>query len=210
MFVEHPEYRDILVNLDTHRLILSNDGANDYTYDFHDKTWCGTEVEMCFELFPDDSKSREVIDPKKIKEDYIKKYCQFDESLNKYVYSYIDPHYLREKIKSLVLDALEKGDVILLKYLNDKYPLIKYKETIPIIIYSNFSLELVKYLREEIKVVWNNDFLENCKDFRVLKYALQNGCKCVEWKLKMILYNFREEIEKDEWMKELYEKLNFH
>ena len=27
MYVEHPEYSDILVNLDTHRLVYSNDGG---------------------------------------------------------------------------------------------------------------------------------------------------------------------------------------
>jgi hypothetical protein len=88
MYVKHPEYSDVLVNINTHRLVYSNDGGNEYSYDESDKSWSGTEVEMGFELFPDESKPKEVIDPAKIKEDYLKRYCQFNSELNKYVYTY--------------------------------------------------------------------------------------------------------------------------
>ncbi len=89
MYVEHPEYSDILVNLDTHRLVYSNDGGNDYTYDFKEKCWCGTEVHMGFKLFS--SSSSEEDDGEEVfnlKEYYLNKYCKFDNELNKYVYSY--------------------------------------------------------------------------------------------------------------------------
>ena len=88
MFVEHPEYSDILVNLDTHRLVYSNDGGNEYSWDEMDNTWCGTETDMGFELFPSESKPRTVISPAKVREDYIKQYCEYNDELHSYVYSY--------------------------------------------------------------------------------------------------------------------------
>jgi len=104
MYVEHPEFSDILVNLDTHTLVYSVDGGNDYVWDQSEKRWCGTEVDMGFSFEDDlgidlgldkrteeqkeaDRKAAENFDPKK---HYYSHYCTFDEKLDKYVYTYVD------------------------------------------------------------------------------------------------------------------------
>jgi hypothetical protein len=91
-----------------------------------------------------------------------------------------------------------------LRYLDKKYSLKNYIDSIG---YFN-TIEKIKYFKEEIGLDFDKKFLKTCDDFECIKYALQNGCNYVKWHLKMRLYNFRKEIEKDEWMTEFYKNIN--
>jgi len=72
MFVEHPEFSDILVNIYTHKLIVSRDQINDYFYE--DNIWSSSEVDFLSEPLS--------------KEEYILRYCRYDEELSKHIYNY--------------------------------------------------------------------------------------------------------------------------
>ena len=70
MFVEHPEFSDILVNLDINKTVASRDGVNDYFYEYN--TWNMSEVDSLTEPLT--------------KEEYILHYCRYDEG--KHIYNY--------------------------------------------------------------------------------------------------------------------------
>lgn len=88
MYVSHPEYSDILVNLDTHKKVDSNDNINDYLYDEEDNMWRGSEIDVGFELFPVENNKKRVQNELEIKERFISIYCKYNEELGKYVYDY--------------------------------------------------------------------------------------------------------------------------
>ena len=114
----------------------------------------------------------------------------------------IDP----DIVSSIIFSSIDCSDIDLLRYLDEKYTLKNYVDCID---YSEYrtSLKLVKYLKEEIGVDFDEDFLKTCNNFECIKYALQNNCNYVEWHLKMRLYNFRDKIKKDEWMNEFYKNI---
>ena len=91
-----------------------------------------------------------------------------------------------------------------LRYLDKKYSLKNYIDSIT---YFN-TIEIIKYFKEEIGLDFNEEYLKTCDNFECIKYALQNGCKYVEWHLKFRLYNFRNEIKEDKWMTEFYKNIN--
>jgi hypothetical protein len=70
MFVEHPEFSDILVNLDINKTVASRDGVNDYFYEYN--TWNMSEVDSLSEPLT--------------KEEYILHYCRYDEG--KHIYNF--------------------------------------------------------------------------------------------------------------------------
>ena len=45
MFVSHPEFSDILVNIETHKNITSRDLVNNYFY-YGKEGWCMSEVDV--------------------------------------------------------------------------------------------------------------------------------------------------------------------
>ncbi len=114
----------------------------------------------------------------------------------------IDP----QVVSSIIFSSIDCSDLNLLRYLDEKYTLKNYIDCI----YTGklfTSLKVVKYLKEEIGVDFDKDFLKTCDDFECIKYALQNKCNYVDWHLKMRLYNFRNEIKEDEWMTDFYNKI---
>jgi len=121
-------------------------------------------------------------------------------------------HYINElqELDKYIISALidlgvSTMNINFLRYLDKKYTLKEYKDSID----KHFNtFEIVKYFKEEIGIDFDKEFLKTCNDFECIKYALQNGCNYVEWHLKMRLYNFRTEIEEDEWMTEFYKKIN--
>jgi hypothetical protein len=72
MFVEHPEFSDILVNLDINKTVASRDGVNDYFYE--NGMWIMSEVDSLSEPLT--------------KEEYILHYCSYDEESGKHIYRY--------------------------------------------------------------------------------------------------------------------------
>jgi hypothetical protein len=70
MFVEHPEFKDILVNLDINKTVASKDGVNDYFYE--NNGWNMSEVDILSEPLT--------------KEEYILHYCRYEEG--KHIYNY--------------------------------------------------------------------------------------------------------------------------
>jgi hypothetical protein len=70
MFVTHPEFSDILVDINKHKTVASRDGVNDYFYE--DNTWSSSEVDSLSEPLS--------------KEQYILHFCRYDEG--KYIYNY--------------------------------------------------------------------------------------------------------------------------
>jgi len=71
MFVEHPEFSDILVNLDINKTVASRDGVNDYFYEYN--TWNMSQVDSLAEPLT--------------KEVYILHYCRYEEG--KHFYNYL-------------------------------------------------------------------------------------------------------------------------
>ena len=66
-----------------------------------------------------------------------------------------------------------------------------------------YSLKVIQFLREELGI-------KNClkgADYNVVRYALEDGCKCIGWRLKMLLHVYMRDIEKDEWMNKLFTSL---
>ncbi len=61
MLVPHPEFRDILVDINTHKNVVSRDCVNDYCY-YKEEGWCMSEVDV-------ESKPL-------TKEEYILHYCK--------------------------------------------------------------------------------------------------------------------------------------
>lgn len=121
-------------------------------------------------------------------------------------------HYINELqeldesiISKLIYFGVSTININFLRYLDKKYSLKEYIDSID----KDFNtFEIVKYFKEEIGLDFDKEFLKTCNDFECIKYALQNGCNYIEWHLKMHLYNFRTEIEEDEWMSEFYKKIN--
>ncbi len=72
MFVEHPEFPDILVDIITHQTVESIDNVNVYLY--KDNAWNMTGIDLLSEPLS--------------KEEYILHYCRYDEKLCKHVYSF--------------------------------------------------------------------------------------------------------------------------
>jgi len=73
-----------------------------------------------------------------------------------------------------------------------------------------YSLKVIQFLREELGLEWSKDFIKNClkgADYNVVRYSLEDGCKCIGWRLKMLLHVYMREIEKDEWMNKLFTSL---
>jgi hypothetical protein len=71
MLVEHPEFPDILVNLDINKSVASRDGVNDYFYE--NNGWTMSEVDSLSESLT--------------KEEYILHYCIYEEGKHIYRYS---------------------------------------------------------------------------------------------------------------------------
>ena len=71
MFVEHPEFPDILVDIIIHKTVSSRDRVNDYFY--YDNTWSMSEVDSLAEPLT--------------KEVYILHYCRYEEG--KHFYNYL-------------------------------------------------------------------------------------------------------------------------
>jgi len=44
MFVPHPDFKDILVDIDTHKNVVSRDRVNNYFY-YEKEGWCMSEVD---------------------------------------------------------------------------------------------------------------------------------------------------------------------
>uniref|UniRef100_A0A6C0DIP0 Uncharacterized protein n=1 Tax=viral metagenome TaxID=1070528 RepID=A0A6C0DIP0_9ZZZZ len=61
MFVPHPDFKDILVDIDTHKNVVSRDRVNNYFY-YEKEGWCMSEVDT------DDTPLT--------KEEYILYYCK--------------------------------------------------------------------------------------------------------------------------------------
>jgi len=115
---------------------------------------------------------------------------------------------LDSRIFGHILDsAIWSEDLNFLRYLDNKYSLKDRSDTIKNDVN---TMELVKYFREEIGHKFDKEFIYNCKDYDILKYALENGCEYVGWKLKFHLDKFKIEMENDQWMKDLYDTLNYH
>ena len=109
-------------------------------------------------------------------------------------------------VDSIIFSSIDCSDINLLRYLDEKYTLKNYVDCIDTgRLYT--SLKVVKYLKEEIGIDFDKDFLKNCDNFECIKYALQNNCNYVDWHLKMRLYNFRNKIKEDEWMNEFYKNI---
>lgn len=70
MFIEHPEFTDILVDINTHNTVISIDCVNDYIYS--NNKWVITEIDMLSEPLS--------------KEEYILHYCRYDEG--KHIYNF--------------------------------------------------------------------------------------------------------------------------
>jgi hypothetical protein len=64
MLVPHPEFSDILVNIETHKNITSRDLVNNYFY-YEKEGWCMTEVDVESEPLT--------------KEEYILYYCKYED-----------------------------------------------------------------------------------------------------------------------------------
>ncbi len=64
MLVSHPEFSDILVNLETHKNVTSRDLVNNYFY-YEKEGWCMSEV---------DAESKPLT-----KEEYILHYCKYED-----------------------------------------------------------------------------------------------------------------------------------
>lgn len=64
MFVPHPEFTDILVNIETHKYVVSRDLVNDYCY-YEKEGWCMSEVDG--DNVP------------LTKEEYILHYCKYED-----------------------------------------------------------------------------------------------------------------------------------
>ena len=64
MFVAHPEFNDILVNIETHKNVTSRDLVNNYFY-YEKEGWCMSEVDV--ETKP------------LTKEEYILHYCKYED-----------------------------------------------------------------------------------------------------------------------------------
>jgi len=64
MLVPHPEFSDILVNIETHKNITSRDLVNNYFY-YEKEGWCMSEVDV-------ESKPL-------TKEEYILYYCKYED-----------------------------------------------------------------------------------------------------------------------------------
>jgi hypothetical protein len=61
MLVPHPEFSDILVNIETHKNVSSRDLVNNYFY-YNEEGWCMSEVDVESEPLT--------------KEEYILHYCK--------------------------------------------------------------------------------------------------------------------------------------
>ncbi len=114
----------------------------------------------------------------------------------------IDP----DIVDSIIFSSIDRSDINLLRYLDKKYTLKNYVDCIETGRLFT-SLKVVKYLKEEIGVDFDKDFLKTCDNFECIKFALQNKCNYVDWHLKMRLYNFRNKIKEDEWMNEFYKNI---
>ena len=71
MFVEHPEFSDILVDVNTYKTVASRDRVNDYFYENNE--WNMSEVDSLAEPLT--------------KEVYILQYCRYEEG--KHFYNYL-------------------------------------------------------------------------------------------------------------------------
>lgn len=112
---------------------------------------------------------------------------------------------VEERLVKLIIEVCQVGDIELLKRINE------YKELKSIMKINNpYSLKTIQFLREELGMEWSKDFIKNClkgADYEVVRYALEDGCKCVGWRLKMLLHVYTHEIKKDEWMLKLFTSL---
>ena len=111
----------------------------------------------------------------------------------------IDEFKVQERLLLLIREALEVGDLDLLRRLNE------YKEFKRVMKISEpYSLEVIRFLREEMGLSWSNHFIKHCMkgaEYEVVKYALEDGCTCVPWRLKMLLYTYPEQLKRgDEWL----------
>ena len=70
MFVEHPEFSDILVDIDTHKTVKSKDEIRLFTYDGN--SWI--------------SNNNQVYESSMSREQFILHYCRYDEG--KHIYNY--------------------------------------------------------------------------------------------------------------------------
>jgi len=117
----------------------------------------------------------------------------------------IDEFQTEERLVKLITEACQVGDLELLKRINE------YKELkIFMKITNPYCLKVIQFLREELRLEWSKDFIKNClkgADYEVVRYALEDGCKCIGWRLKMLLHVYKKEIEKDEWMYKLFTSL---
>ena len=98
--IQHPEFADVWVNLETHKLVYSVDRVNDYVYDFDRKYWAGTEVDMGFDLgidlshlgYVNKTNTKKVSEAEQ-KECYLSDYCSYNEELGKWMYTVKDANY---------------------------------------------------------------------------------------------------------------------
>ena len=126
---------------------------------------------------------------------------EFDYEINPKTFSESD------RISSLISIIISSNDINFLRYINTLYPLEEYIDISDAVL---SSLQIVRYLREEIKLEWNINFTKEGvieSEIDVLKYALKNGCPYVSWHLKMYLSNREDDIKNDEWFNDFYNKL---
>jgi hypothetical protein len=112
-----------------------------------------------------------------------------------------------DRIGYLIKCIINLDDINFLRYINTLYPLEEYIDITDAV---SSSLEIVRYLREELKFEWDIKFTKEGvikSRIDVLRYALKDGCPYVSWHLKMYLRNREDGIKNDDWFNEFYNKV---